>query len=167
MGVGTAQNPQKSPVNSAAESPRSGIVWLASYPKSGNTWTRAFLHNLVHATSGQTQAQQINELNQFSMTSAAKSLFNEILGFVPTDEHLDRIAGGARARPAASCRSRRRADFRQNPSGAGCRPRTHQHQLRRDGRGDLHRAQPARCCDFLCTSPYQADRCHNRPYEPE
>ncbi len=24
-----------------------GIVWLASYPKSGNTWTRAFLHNLL------------------------------------------------------------------------------------------------------------------------
>ena len=24
----------------------SGIYWLASYPKSGNTWFRAFLHNL-------------------------------------------------------------------------------------------------------------------------
>ena len=24
------------------------IVWLASYPKSGNTWLRAFLHNLFH-----------------------------------------------------------------------------------------------------------------------
>ena len=24
-----------------------GIVWLASYPKSGNTWLRAFLHNLI------------------------------------------------------------------------------------------------------------------------
>lgn len=23
------------------------IIWLASYPKSGNTWTRAFLHNLL------------------------------------------------------------------------------------------------------------------------
>jgi hypothetical protein len=60
----------------AANAPRSGIVWLASYPKSGNTWTRAFLHNLVNVTSGEGQAQQINELNQFSMTSAAKSLFD-------------------------------------------------------------------------------------------
>ncbi len=25
----------------------SGILWLASYPKSGNTWLRAFLHNLL------------------------------------------------------------------------------------------------------------------------
>ena len=24
-----------------------GIIWLASYPKSGNTWLRAFLHNLL------------------------------------------------------------------------------------------------------------------------
>ena len=23
------------------------IVWLASYPKSGNTWMRAFLANLI------------------------------------------------------------------------------------------------------------------------
>lgn len=26
----------------------SNIVWLASYPKSGNTWIRAFLDNLMH-----------------------------------------------------------------------------------------------------------------------
>ncbi len=23
------------------------LVWLASYPKSGNTWVRAFLHNYI------------------------------------------------------------------------------------------------------------------------
>jgi Sulfotransferase domain len=86
------QNPQESARRSAAEAPRSGIVWLASYPKSGNTWTRAFVHNLVHVTSGESQVQQINDLNQFSMTSAAKRFFNEILGFSPTDEHLNQIA---------------------------------------------------------------------------
>ena len=26
------------------------IIWLASYPKSGNTWMRAFLHNLLMNT---------------------------------------------------------------------------------------------------------------------
>jgi hypothetical protein len=81
----------------SAESARSGIVWLASYPKSGNTWTRAFLHNLVHVTSGQAQARQINDVNQFSMTSAAKFLFEEVLGFLPTDKHREQIAA-ARAR---------------------------------------------------------------------
>jgi hypothetical protein len=25
-----------------------GIIWIASYPRSGNTWTRAFINNLIH-----------------------------------------------------------------------------------------------------------------------
>ena len=29
-----------------------GILWLASYPKSGNTWTRNFLHNLLNILEG-------------------------------------------------------------------------------------------------------------------
>lgn len=91
------QNPQESTTRRPAEAPRSGIVWLASYPKSGNTWTRTFLHNLVHVTSGEMQAQQINELNQFSTGSASLALFEEILGFAPTTKHQDQIAA-ARAR---------------------------------------------------------------------
>ena len=41
------------------------IIWLASFPKSGNTWMRAFLHNLMRdpkATSG----YDINRLGEFS-----------------------------------------------------------------------------------------------------
>ena len=86
------QSSQESRNQRAVPAPQSGIVWLASYPKSGNTWTRAFLHNLVHVTSGNTRAQRINDLNQFSMTSAAKSLFDEILGFSATNKHVDQIA---------------------------------------------------------------------------
>ena len=48
-----------------ARQPRSGIVWLASYPKSGNTWTRAFLSNLIKAVSGEKDIQNINALNHF------------------------------------------------------------------------------------------------------
>jgi hypothetical protein len=81
-----------------AEAPRSGIVWLASYPKSGNTWTRVFLHNLVNVTSGhKAEGQRINELHQFSMGVAAKAPFEEVLGFKPTEDHRAEIAG-ARAR---------------------------------------------------------------------
>ncbi|MGN6750456.1 MAG: sulfotransferase domain-containing protein [Xanthobacteraceae bacterium] len=97
MGAQTLQSSQKTTDGNTAAAPRSGIVWLASYPKSGNTWTRAFLHNLVHVTSGEARVQQINELNQFSTGSAAKRWFEMILGFTPTEEHQDQIAA-ARAR---------------------------------------------------------------------
>jgi len=91
------QNPQELRGRQAVEAPRSGIVWLASYPKSGNTWTRAFLHNLVHITSGEKRAQTINELDQFSVGSAGKPLFEEVVGFELTDEHRAEVAA-ARAK---------------------------------------------------------------------
>jgi hypothetical protein len=72
--------------------PRSGIVWLASYPKSGNTWTRAFLHNLFKAASGEADAQDINALWRFSVAVGGKELYTKVLGFEPTNEHRNEIA---------------------------------------------------------------------------
>ncbi len=40
----------------------SGIIWLASYPKSGNTWLRAFLANYL---SNSDEPVPINDLPQF------------------------------------------------------------------------------------------------------
>ena len=40
----------------------SGILWLASYPKSGNTWLRAFLHNLLRNPSTAFDINQMAEL---------------------------------------------------------------------------------------------------------
>src|SRR5579862_3293112 len=97
MAAEALRNTQETTAHRAAEAPRSGIVWLASYPKSGNTWTRAFLHNLVHVTSGQRRAQKINELDQFSVGSAAKPLFEDVIGFDLTNEHRPEIAA-ARAK---------------------------------------------------------------------
>jgi Sulfotransferase domain len=72
--------------------PQSGIVWLASYPKSGNTWTRAFLHNLLNAISGEGGTQDINALSRFTAGLAGKELYTEVLGFEPTNEHRNEIA---------------------------------------------------------------------------
>lgn len=44
-----------------------GIWWLASYPKSGNTWTRAFLSNLL---SEQDEAVDINALQTGAIASS-------------------------------------------------------------------------------------------------
>ncbi len=41
-----------------------GIIWLASYPKSGNTWLRAFLANYM---KNQTSALPINELVGYAL----------------------------------------------------------------------------------------------------
>lgn len=40
------------------------LIWLASYPKSGNTWMRSFLHNLLR---GREEPARINELDQFCL----------------------------------------------------------------------------------------------------
>ncbi len=39
------------------------IIWLASYPKSGNTWMRAFLHNLLRNPK---DTYDINKMTDFS-----------------------------------------------------------------------------------------------------
>ncbi len=44
------------------------IVWIASYPKSGNTWVRAFLHELLRRPDG---AFDINRMAQTAGNEAA------------------------------------------------------------------------------------------------
>lgn len=58
----------------------SGIVWLASYPKSGNTWFRVFLANLI---SGKTEPVDINQLDNGSLNS--RPLFDDSLGWESSD----------------------------------------------------------------------------------
>ena len=51
----------------------SGIIWLASYPKSGNTWTRNFLHNLLNILEGRDDEEQnINAMNEFGIFTLGK-----------------------------------------------------------------------------------------------
>jgi hypothetical protein len=58
-----------------------GIIWLASYPKSGNTWLRAFLTNFLRHED---QPANINEL-EGGPTSAARPLFDEAVGIEASD----------------------------------------------------------------------------------
>src|SRR5277367_381057 len=87
-----ASNLQESKRQQAAVEPQSGFVWLASYPKSGNPWTRAFLHNLFKAMSGEADIQDINALNRFTVGVDGRELYSKILGFKPTDAHCHEIA---------------------------------------------------------------------------
>jgi hypothetical protein len=64
-------------------SARSGIVWVASYPKSGNTWVRIFLHNLVRILNGEAGDQDINDISRFSTWDLDKRRYTKVLGFEP------------------------------------------------------------------------------------
>lgn len=46
----------------------SKIIWLASYPKSGNTWMRAFLHNLLRDPR---ESYDINKITDFSTSDSS------------------------------------------------------------------------------------------------
>ena len=66
------------------------IVWLASYPKSGNTWFRVFLTNLLRENA---QPAHINELKETSIASA-RNLFDEVTGLPSEDlthEEIDML----------------------------------------------------------------------------
>ncbi|MGH6922655.1 MAG: sulfotransferase domain-containing protein [Propylenella sp.] len=63
------------------------IVWLASYPKSGNTWMRAFLANYVLDAE---EPADINSLRNASIASS-RSLFDRFAGVRSSDLTQDEI----------------------------------------------------------------------------
>jgi hypothetical protein len=54
-----------------------GILWLASYPKSGNTWLRAFLANYIHNSS---EPVPLNDLPRFVAGDHREFEYEEYLG---------------------------------------------------------------------------------------
>ncbi len=57
------------------------IVWLASYPKSGNTWTRNFLHNLLNILEyGAEAPQDINAMNDLTFWEISARWYEKHLG---------------------------------------------------------------------------------------
>jgi hypothetical protein len=67
-----------------------GIIWLASYPKSGNTWFRVFLTNLLRDADS---PANINDLESTPIASA-RGIFDENMGFEASDlteDEIDRL----------------------------------------------------------------------------
>ena len=58
------------------------IIWLASYPKSGNTWLRIFLNNLL---ADQDEPVDINALHQTGHIASSRKLFDESVGVDSAD----------------------------------------------------------------------------------
>ena len=57
------------------------IVWLASYPKSGNTWVRSFIYSLLFSNDGNPKLDELNRIKQFPSVYHLKNFvknFNSI-----------------------------------------------------------------------------------------
>jgi aryl sulfotransferase len=67
---------------------RGGLYWIASYPKSGNTWMRAFIQNL---RGDPAVPASINEINVGRLASSREWL-DDLLGVPTADLHQDEIA---------------------------------------------------------------------------
>ncbi len=75
---------------------KSHIYWLASFPKSGNTWVRVFIDAIRQRTSGKVQADGLPyalDLNQLGASSIAsdRQWIENILGFDISDLNQDEI----------------------------------------------------------------------------
>lgn len=57
------------------------IIWLASYPKSGNTWTRTFISNLKYQKASPANIKAIG----VGMIASARGLFDDYAGIEASD----------------------------------------------------------------------------------
>lgn len=64
------------------------IIWLASYPKSGNTWFRIFL---IHLLSGPDNPFDINDLRQIPIASS-RNIFDQYTGQHSSDLSFEEIS---------------------------------------------------------------------------
>lgn len=66
-----------------------GLIWLASYPKSGNTWMRSFLHNLLRNAR---EPVDINEIDDFCVGESAAGWYGRHLSKPLEEMELAEIA---------------------------------------------------------------------------
>src|SRR3990167_2747274 len=64
-----------------------GIYWLASYPKSGNTWFRIVLANLLNKTDDPVDLNNIN----VGVIASSRSWMDETLGYDTSDLTQDEV----------------------------------------------------------------------------
>ena len=50
------------------------IIWLASYPKSGNTWVRSFLSHYIYGNKGAFEFKLLNNIKKFPEIDTLKDL---------------------------------------------------------------------------------------------
>ena len=54
------------------------IIWLASYPKSGNTWIRSFISALLYTDEGENDFSNLKKIKQFPAKSQFKNFVQNL-----------------------------------------------------------------------------------------
>jgi hypothetical protein len=86
-----------------------GIVWIASYPKSGNTWVRAFLIGLQRSMAGDGAGPiDINRMTEYSANDRAVAFF---------EKYLDRPVAEADPAEIAALRPKVHEDIARDADG--------------------------------------------------
>lgn len=65
------------------------LIWLASYPKSGNTWMRSFLHNLFRNSH---KPVSVNEIDDFCLSGSAAGWYRKYTATPPEQLSEEEIA---------------------------------------------------------------------------
>ena len=63
------------------------IIWLASYPKSGNTWVRAFISSLLYSENGINDFTQLSKIPQFPDRIQFKTLIDNFQDYKIVSEN--------------------------------------------------------------------------------
>ena len=53
------------------------IIWISSYPKSGNTWVRSFISTLLFSKDGEANLKNIKKTYQFTLRSHFKNILDD------------------------------------------------------------------------------------------
>ena len=53
------------------------IIWIASYPKSGNTWLRSFLASVFYTEDANSNFKNLNNIKQYPLRSHFNGLIND------------------------------------------------------------------------------------------
>ncbi len=67
------------------------LVWVASYPRSGNTWLRIFLHNVLRLARGESAAD-LDALDQYSTWDIADRWYTPLLNKPPNEATKEEVA---------------------------------------------------------------------------
>ena len=57
------------------------IIWLASYPKSGNTWVRSIISSLIYSDDGKFNFKLLNKIDQFPEKKYLKDFVKDFSNF--------------------------------------------------------------------------------------